>query len=66
MRPIAIITGASSGTGRATAETLARNNYDVVITGRRSGNLEKVEEEIRAKTEANVLSLTFDISGSTW
>ena len=61
MRPIAIITGASAGFGRATAIALARNNYDVVITGRRSGKLEKVEEEIRSKSEADVLSMTFDI-----
>jgi len=61
MRPIAIITGASAGFGRATAIALARNNYDVVITGRRSDNLELVEEAIRSKTEADVLSLTFDI-----
>lgn len=61
MRPIAIITGASSGIGRATAEVLARNNYDVVITGRRSEKLELVEEQIRSKTEADVLSLIFDI-----
>jgi len=61
MRPIAIITGASSGFGRATAIALARNNYDVVITGRRSEKLEKVEEEIRSKSEADVLSLSFDI-----
>ena len=62
MRSIAIITGASAGFGRATALALARNNYDVVITGRRSGKLEKVEEEIRSRTEADVLSLTFDIT----
>lgn len=61
MRPIAIITGATAGIGRATAITLARNNYDVVITGRRAEKLELVEEEIRSKTEADVLSLTFDI-----
>ena len=61
MRPIAIITGASAGFGRATAIALARNNYDVVITGRRSEKLEKVEEEIRSKSEADVLSLSFDI-----
>jgi len=61
MRFIAIITGASSGIGRATAIALARNNYDVVITGRRSDKLERVEEEIRSKTVADVLSLTFDI-----
>jgi len=61
MRPIAIITGASAGFGRATAIALARNNYDMVITGRRSEKLEKVEEEIRSKTDADVLSLSFDI-----
>jgi NADP-dependent 3-hydroxy acid dehydrogenase YdfG len=61
MRPIAIITGATAGIGRATAIALARNNYDVVITGRRPEKLEKVEEEIRSKTDADVLSLTFDI-----
>ena len=55
MRPIAIITGASAGFGRATAIALARNNYDVVITGRRSEKLELVEEAIRSKTEADVL-----------
>jgi NADP-dependent 3-hydroxy acid dehydrogenase YdfG len=61
MRPIALITGASAGFGRATAEVLARNNFDVVITGRRSEKLESLEEEIRTKTGADVLSLTFDI-----
>jgi 3-hydroxy acid dehydrogenase/malonic semialdehyde reductase len=61
MRSIALISGASAGIGRATAITLARNNFDVIITGRRSEKLESVEEEIRSKTEADVLSLTFDI-----
>ncbi len=61
MRPIAIITGATAGFGRATAMALARNSYDVIITGRRSEKLETLEEEIRSKTEADVLSLNFDI-----
>lgn len=61
MRQIAIITGASAGIGRATAEILARNNFDIIITGRRLGKLELLEEEIRSKTEADVLSLAFDI-----
>lgn len=61
MRPIAIVTGATAGIGRATAIALARNNYDVIITGRRSEKLESVEEAIRSKTDADVLSLSFDI-----
>lgn len=61
MNPIAIITGASAGIGRATAELLARNDFDVIITGRRAENLETLEEEIRSKTTADVLSLAFDI-----
>ncbi|MDF1573993.1 MAG: SDR family NAD(P)-dependent oxidoreductase [Bacteroidales bacterium] len=61
MRPIAVVSGASAGFGRATAEILARNNYDVVITGRRADKLEIAEEAIRSKTEADVLSLSFDI-----
>lgn len=61
MNRTAIITGASAGIGRAVAGLLARNGFDVVITGRRSAQLEKLEEEIRAKTNADVLSLAFDI-----
>jgi hypothetical protein len=61
MRSVAIITGATSGIGRATAELLARNNHDVIITGRRSDKLDSVEEEIRSKTDADVLALSFDI-----
>ena len=61
MRSIAIITGASAGIGRATAEVLARNSFDVIITGRRAENLDSIEKEIRSKTAADVLSLAFDI-----
>ena len=61
MNPIALITGASSGIGRATAELLAKNDFDLIITGRRANNLKLVEENIRSKTTADVLSLAFDI-----
>ena len=61
MRPIALVTGASSGIGRASALVLARNDFDLVITGRRSEKLESLEEQIRSKTQADVLSLAFDI-----
>ena len=61
MNRIAIITGASSGIGRATAEILAHNDFDLVITGRRASHLETLEEEIRSRTAADVYSLAFDI-----
>ncbi len=61
MNRISLITGATSGIGRATALTLAGHGFDVIITGRRPERLEKLEAEIRNRTEADVLSLAFDI-----
>lgn len=61
MRKTAVVTGASAGIGLATALILASNGYDLVITGRRKENLEALEKEIRSKTSADVLALTFDI-----
>lgn len=41
----AIVTGAGSGIGRAVALTLLRNNYNVVLTGRRETPLQDVIDE---------------------
>ena len=61
MRKTAIVTGATSGIGRAVAIKLAENGYDLVITGRRTDRLAEVEKELR-KAGADVLSLGFDVS----
>jgi short-subunit dehydrogenase len=45
---VAIITGASSGIGRAVALALARAGCDVALVARRQENLESVATEIRA------------------
>jgi 3-hydroxy acid dehydrogenase / malonic semialdehyde reductase len=55
----AFITGATSGIGRATAELLAKNNFRLIICGRRKDRLEVLSSELSAFTE--VYSLCFDV-----
>ncbi|HOT15479.1 MAG TPA: SDR family oxidoreductase [Bacteroidales bacterium] len=61
MKKIALVTGVTSGIGLATARILAKNGYNLIITGRRKELLEKVKTEITANTDAQVLDLNFDL-----
>lgn len=61
MKPIALITGATSGIGEATALLLAKNNYNIIITGRRKDRLALLQEKITAETNSEVITLNFDI-----
>lgn len=61
MKKTALITGATSGLGKAIALRLAKEGYNVIITGRRKEKLEDLEKEIEVKYEAKVLSLSFDV-----
>jgi 3-hydroxy acid dehydrogenase/malonic semialdehyde reductase len=61
MKKIALITGATSGIGEATAILLAKNDFDVIITGRRKDLLEKVRNKIEMETTSKVHTLCFDI-----
>lgn len=60
MRKTALITGATSGIGRATAEIFAQNGYHIIITGRRKQRLEALAEELSSEG-ADVLPLVFDV-----
>lgn len=61
MRKIALVTGATSGIGKAIALQLAENKYDLIITGRREDRLEIVRKEIEIQHKVRVLDLCFDV-----
>lgn len=46
--PVAVVTGAGSGIGAATAFRLADEGYSLVLVGRRQERLEAVAKEIEA------------------
>jgi len=61
MNKIAMITGATAGIGKAIAEKLAQNNFDLIITGRRAHRLDELEKELRNKYKIRALALSFDV-----
>ena len=65
MNKIALITGATSGIGKATATQLVEQNYDLIITGRRKERLESFASEITNKFNCKLISLNFDIRNKT-
>lgn len=58
---IAIVTGATSGFGKALAEKFASSNYNIIITGRRNNLLNDVAENLQKKYSVKVLALNFDV-----
>jgi len=61
MRKIALVTGATAGIGTATAEILAKNGYNLIITGRRKELLDGLKNELGVKYKSDVIALNFDI-----
>ena len=61
MRKTALITGATSGIGKATAQILALNGYDLIITGRREELLHSLAGSITKDTGAEVITRCFDV-----
>jgi NADP-dependent 3-hydroxy acid dehydrogenase YdfG len=60
MNKIALITGASSGIGAATAEAFAASGIDLILCGRRIEKLNKLSSKLASKVKT--YQLTFDVS----
>ncbi len=55
----ALITGATSGIGKATAIALSKENFNLIICGRRKERLEKLR--LRLSDDCEVHTLSFDV-----
>jgi NADP-dependent 3-hydroxy acid dehydrogenase YdfG len=61
MNKTILVTGATSGFGKAIATRFAKEGNDLIITGRREELLEELSAELRNEYKIEVLSLCFDI-----
>ncbi|HKI87572.1 MAG TPA: SDR family NAD(P)-dependent oxidoreductase [Draconibacterium sp.] len=61
MNKIVLITGATAGIGEATAQLLAQNNFDLILTGRRAERLQLLKDKLVTETKSKVFLLNFDI-----
>lgn len=60
-----LITGATSGFGKAIATVFASNGWNCIITGRRRERLVELTETLTADYDVKVLALCFDVQNRT-
>lgn len=60
-----LITGTTSGIGKAIAFQFAANGYRLILTGRRIERLESIKSELENKFQAEIKILSFDIQDNS-
>jgi len=61
MKKTILITGATAGIGKASALVFAKNDFDLVLTGRRRNKLENYANVLRESYGNKVTTLAFDV-----
>ena len=61
MKPIALITGATSGFGEACAHRFAKEGYNLLLNGRRKDRLESLQQTLESRFGVDVHLLPFDV-----
>lgn len=57
-----LITGATSGIGKATAELFAKNGHKLILTGRRKDRLDILKLHFEQKYQSDIQLLSFDVT----
>lgn len=61
LNKIALITGATSGIGKACAEILGKNGYNLILTGRREERLKDLKDQLVNTYSVDCLTITLDV-----
>lgn len=56
-----MITGATAGFGKATAELFAQEGWNLILTGRRADRLSELKSALESHFDIQVLTLAFDV-----
>jgi len=61
MKKTILITGATAGIGKATAELYAKNGWNLILTGRREERLAQMKKDLSDQFSVDIVVLQFDV-----